>query len=143
MKEEKDLLKPRYKQISSFPFFGTPFLRQKLALRFIVGKIFVMDIVDEDGSSTSDGSYGEDFFKDYPHLFKRLEWWEERAKEDLPEYIKGKTTGHLYQVKEYHYLDTEEGMALTINGRWRILRDMQPATLEEYTTYINTQKLKA
>ena len=24
----------------------------------------------------------------YPHLFKELEWWEERAIEDLPDYVK-------------------------------------------------------
>ena len=35
---------------------------------------------------------------DYPAIFKKLEWWEERTNEDLPKYVKIERTGKVMKL---------------------------------------------
>ena len=37
---------------------------------------------------------------DYPHLFKKLEWWEGRKEEDMPKYIKFEWNGKVDEVRK-------------------------------------------
>jgi len=75
----EELLKPRYKAIASYP-----------DSQFPLNKIIEMEIV----SNASMYHFGnnrweyECWFMDYPHLFRKLDWWEERKLEDMPEYVK-------------------------------------------------------
>lgn len=39
--------------------------------------------------------------RDYPHLFRKLDWWEERQPEDMPEYLKDIADGELFKVREW------------------------------------------
>lgn len=35
----------------------------------------------------------------YPHLFRKMQWWEERMNEDMPDYVK--CGNHVYKVSEW------------------------------------------
>jgi len=61
----KELLKPRFEVIASFP-----------NSYYKVGNILQGDLIfcDPEG----------DKYSDYPHLFRKLNWWEKRSIEDMP-----------------------------------------------------------
>jgi len=84
-----DLLKPRYKVIADYPYS-----------KFNIGDIISMTHKEDVGmgqfewatdfiGDEEDGMerYGEREFSYYPHLFKKLEWWEERDKYNMPKYV--------------------------------------------------------
>lgn len=83
-------------------------------------------------------SYLEDFFKKYPHLFKPLQWWEERNPEDMPQYAKRRHNGK------------SEWVVSKIDGQFFILQswanigelELLPSDELEYTAYQSSQKLK-
>jgi hypothetical protein len=72
----KELIKPRFKVIADFPCSSV-----------IVGEII------RTGESlmayvVSQGEFNEkECLTDYPHLFKRLNWWDERSEKDMPDRI--------------------------------------------------------
>jgi hypothetical protein len=68
----QELLKPRYKVIEDYPFSDC-----KLGEIFTEGKL--------------EAAFFNNLSK-YPHLFRKLEWWEERDEKDMPEYLR--TTEH-------------------------------------------------
>ena len=63
----QELLKPRYKVIADYP-----------------GNIWAIGSVLDLNISKQLSSY----YDKYPHLFRRLEWWEDRDVKDMPEYLK-------------------------------------------------------
>ena len=115
----KELLKDRWKVIADFP-----------DSYFKVG-----DIEDRDWAkyvNTEDEADGILWkISDFPHLFKKLEWWEEREIKDLPDYIKYKNK--IYKV--YWKCDSSvrcekhpsDGIGL--NGDWG---SCLPSTEQEY-----------
>jgi hypothetical protein len=55
--------------------------------RFIIGDIFNYD--DEADAFWCRGHvFTEQRLLSYPHLFRKLEWWEDRSPKDMPEYVK-------------------------------------------------------
>ena len=83
---KEELLKPRWKVIADFPDSD-----------YKVG-----DIEDRNwtkyvnGEDDTDGIVWQ--ISDFPHLFKQLEWWEERTISQLPDYVK--YNNRIYKVKE-------------------------------------------
>jgi hypothetical protein len=70
----EQLMQPRYKVIADYPKSIHP-----------VGTIIDAGWQSEDLLYCDwDGPRCRDF----PHLFKKLEWWEEREEKDMPEYVK-------------------------------------------------------
>jgi hypothetical protein len=69
----EELLKPRYKVISTYPLSD-----------FKVGQI----IESESWGVSIDAYYIEFSFLNYPKIFQELKWWEERQIEYLPKYLK-------------------------------------------------------
>lgn len=67
-------------------------------------------------------------FQSFSHLFRKLEWWEERNEKDLPSYVKGQATQRIVKVKEY---DLEGGWIEFIDG-FGVSKNYLPATEEEY-----------
>ena len=112
----EELLKPRYKVIADYPF-----------MQWALGQIILL-------TTGNDGDY---YFEKFPHLFKKLEWWEERKPEDMPEYVKS----------ELGVFKAEWKMsALTMFVRDRNDPDdiwimpsekITPATEQEYQRFIN------
>ena len=81
----EDLMKPRYKVIADYP-----------GNIWMVGTIMDLDMSKQLVS----------FYDKYPHLFRKLEWWEERKIEDMPEYVK--CLGFVRKFKKWHH--QENGM---------------------------------
>lgn len=76
----------------------------------------------------------ESFFTLFPHLFKKLEWWEGRKPDEMPEYVK--YNDGIYKVEKpltiisgYIYTEGEVIEAP--------LKQTLPATLAEYEQYTN------
>lgn len=107
----EELLRPRYKVIADWPGNRMP-----------VGVILMSTTHD---CFIWDGLiYHKSMLEHHPHLFKKLEWWEERKPEDMPEYYK--IDGAIYKWGREHGLDC-------CIARGRVL----PSTESEYNTYIN------
>lgn len=96
----EDLMKPRYKVIKDWP--GMEFFR--------IGEIIITksELIYCDGQGKK--------YSDYPHLFKKLEWWEERSKNELPEYLRFKE-GYPMKVEKWD-LKNEQGWIASDGRTW-------------------------
>jgi hypothetical protein len=87
----EELLIPRFKVIADYPTMDRN------------GNYMVGDILTDNGKTAVLKQNGDAVFvcewKKYPHLFKKLEWWEERNIEDMPKYILGQNRGDWHYVK--------------------------------------------
>lgn len=75
-----ELLKPRFEVINTFPYNE----------RFPVGRIIkfpYFDEIDEVWTLSSESSLDHTYFDQYPHLFKKLQWWEHRDISDMPKKV--------------------------------------------------------
>jgi hypothetical protein len=132
MLSKEELLKPRYKVIADYPL-------SEYKVGFIIqGTGFTKPWKD---------NFKTFFYEDYPNIFKKLEWWEERKIEDLPEYVRfGEFDKEhaIYKVKYFtgkevelyaHYMPC--GFAENMNLYLVSLKfpNNFPATHEEYEQY--------
>lgn len=141
----EELLKPRYELIADFPGNTRP-----------VGFVFVMDSEDSEGRYTTTGYLLESFFTQYPHLFKPLEWWEERKIEDMPGYLRVVITdfikftkGQIIRVEKHKSNSFNQIVpSLFISNDKQgppphpdcfCYKDFLPATEAEYNAYLNTK----
>ena len=132
---QEELLKPRYEVIADYPNNE----------KYKVGDILQLETTGGVSNTLTDDNYVdeyESFFITYPHLFRKLEWWEKRDIKDMPEYVKCTQTpdqlhfpNEVYKVKwiGYSWGESEKGTIVTGTNCYI------PATLEEYTNYINPQ----
>ena len=128
----EELLKPRYKVIA-----------EDTSGNFKVGDIFYWRSSGESGWGGNDGYYSlsnkapkdvdklfvPTYVDQYPHLFRLMHWSEERKPEDMPKYVKYIATGAISK------LTTE-----MIDYGVIVMEDYLPATLSEYTEYINSKR---
>jgi hypothetical protein len=126
---KEELLRPRYKVINIWPDMD------KMAL--CQGEIITLDkqFVNKQACiRRGDSTLYDAFFDNYPHLFQPLEWWEERAPEDMPKYLKWVYTGVICKYHRhlgaYFYLEDDNsfGYALT---------NTIPATIADYNAWKN------
>lgn len=117
---KEELMKPRYKVVMDYP--GSPYN--------------INEVIEPSGVNMH-----QYLLKQYPDLFKPLEWWEERKVEDMPEYIKRK--GCVYKISKW---DMEKNRVAGYDrGYWLYLAPatsewhLIPATEIEYLTYINSK----
>lgn len=124
----EQLLIPRYVVIADYP-----------GSKFKVGQIIeFVSRADKEFSFTEewfvvmDGfAFGETWFQQWPHIFKALQWWEARQKNDLTGYIKLFLNG---EWRVFHIDITDEGiMKWQFGGRRP--EEFQPATEQEYNQY--------
>ena len=111
----EELLRPRWKVLADYP--RNP---------FEVGNILE---TDDKGVYTLWEHDGKDYLtlSDYPSIFKRLDWWEERDEKDLPNYVKYKGC-EMFRLKVNNY--QEDCVNHNIGCDWISL--YEPATEEEY-----------
>lgn len=84
-----ELLRPRYKVIADYP--GNKY--------YPVGKIIT--ILDGNRPINDNGYRVQRCdFDEFPYLFKKLQWWEERKEEDMPEYLKDEHS-EVFRVENY------------------------------------------
>lgn len=129
-KKEADLLIPRYEVISDWPGRKD----------FVVGEVVTLDkpfspqyqmyeIVDCQGPR----KYINSFFDMFPLQFKRLEWYEKRKIDEMPEYVKYWDTSLYVPVDRVCKFSDAP-----FNDTWTST-NFQPATKEEYETYKSKQ----
>ena len=81
------------------------------------------------------------FYDKYPHLFKKLEWFQERSLNEIPRYLKFKIDGEVCKVAKQAEATPSDVYCQRINERdgeyyqWLSLYDLLPATKEEYEQY--------
>lgn len=123
-----ELLKPRYKVIATFPY-----MTSVGDSGFAFGEIFYPEF-----------KYGKYFFNEvsidgYPHLFKKLEWWENRKESEMLGYVKT-AFGICKVVKHFvsKYSDIKTGQQCVIDDgqfeRALYYNTLQPATEEEFNS---------
>ncbi len=143
----EELLKPRYLAVGTgdnhYP--DSP---------FNVRDAIELDKIDKGKPSTNwqyqyvrhDGVYTmyQSEFDEYPHLFKKLEWWEERTQKEIDDvfYVKSKSGNSFrktYKIdtrtKKITLFKIEEDGLTTVT----ILDNWLPATQSEYEQFKKTQ----
>lgn len=119
-----ELLKPRFILIKSYP--GN--LHEIGTIIHNLGR-----------GNLNKGKALETSFDNYPHLFKKLEWWEHRKLEEMPEYVK--KNDDVLLVNKYDF--DSNTVYVEVNYPFSLrsfLNKSMPSTLEEYTTYINSKQ---
>lgn len=140
----EELLKTRYKVIAAYPHSI-----------FDVGEILQIGNYDGhllykwvDGIGVECEEY-EVFFKDYPHLFQKLEWWQERSESEMPEYVKDKNG--VYKIKNFavknecKVFEIYDFDAMKRGSGWSIflldkLRNFAPSTEQEFINFKGKEK---
>lgn len=131
----EELLKPRYKVIAPWP--GT---------HWEVGDIF--EYGDHNCFKTESQPsipMHVSVLDEHPHLFKKLEWWEDRKLEEMPEYVKSIMQEYTYGVKVGVVIMVKEWVRLC-DAMYAIQSRKEeyhascfvPATADEYNAYLQT-----
>jgi hypothetical protein len=147
MLTKEELLKPRIKVTGPYPHSPYQVGEQ---VKSVAGRWHLTTTAyrDEFGENIGQENYvAESTIAEYPNLFQRLEWWQERKPEDMPGYVRfgeSEMRHTVYKIKEWHLngiygLDTVCAIAeepkdyLLIFGGGKCY----PNTEAEYLTYKN------
>ena len=124
----EELLKPRYKVIADYPNNV-----------FQVGQVVNFKLT-RNGDwiyqwARYDGMYemGILEFADYPNIFQKLEWWEERSENDLSEIKYAKTIAG-NSVRTVLRFELYWNKIVLDGGKVRSIKNWLPASKEEYET---------
>lgn len=125
----EELLKPRFKVIADYP--GS--------------ECFIGSVICKSGDSYRDESgfmiMATNKPENYPAIFKRLEWWEDRKVEDMPEYLKIEGHEPIFKVEKWICENDTMYASLPYPAPSHTMGSKYyksfPATPEEYTQYIN------
>jgi len=137
MDKIQELLKPRIlciKPDTSGKFKeGDIFYKRDLN----VGYVYVTSDFEGFNGKVLKAEHGENF----PHLFRKLEWWEMRKVEEMPEYLKFHD-GEVIKVNNWNIetlcCEREDGGGCNLD-LWAKGYGYFPSTEQEYLTYINNQ----
>lgn len=129
----EQLLQPRYEVIADYP--NSPFK---------VGEVLNFKEIYPFSGFSFDiphlGIVAPEYFDKYPRLFRKLEWYEHRKPEDMPEYLIGSASDIVYKVDRYDF----ETNTIYINGNCQFtytsfIQTKLPATAAEYEEYVNNK----
>lgn len=130
----EQLLIPRYKVIADYP-----------DSKFVIGDMLFMykykssesmyTYVTNPESALNGTSLKPEYVEKMSHLFKPLQWWQDRKREDLSGYIKRMTDGvwDVYQINIQNKDDMSWKFGMISN------KEFLPATESEYLSYINSK----
>lgn len=124
-----ELMKPRYKQIADYP-----------NSLFKTGDIlYIFETVEEcEAFNTREGhaprlnSY--DQWGKYPDIYQRLQWWQDRLPENMPEYVKDEN-GIVGKLGERYSRNLKNCVMVTFKEGNAIVNHFKhwlPATKDEY-----------
>lgn len=128
----EELLKDRYKVIADYP--NSP---------YTVGDVYKFkkklrnSFYEKENGFSQTNLYAPE---KYPHLFRKLEWWEERTIDEMPEYVRD-NNGRILNPK--HFLNSwgkPVPKGCTHEGRFYSYSSMLPSTETEYLTYKQSKK---
>jgi hypothetical protein len=141
----EELLIERYKVIAPYPH--SPYKVGDIIKpnngRFVLTQTTHRDEFGE--TVRTEHLHKSDVAKYYPHLFQRLEWWEDRKPEEMPGYVKWDYKPKVDSEVMKNYVRKVEGWqqanyGVITDGQTTASRHWLPATLEDYTAYINQQQ---
>lgn len=127
----EQLMQPRYLVIADYPdcFANVGVV---LNLKYNSGQSqYEYDHTEHGGTYTS----SESWFDEYPHLFRRLEWWEFRDEKDMPEYVKTVGGEIVFKFHGFGRLQNEYAVVNKDPYRSFPLNILIPATKNEYQNY--------
>ena len=143
MKSKEELLVPRYKVSEQ----GYP------CMPFEPNEILLLDQIDKDNIFKTGYFFirkarfwYESFLKSFPSIFRKLEWWEERSIEDMPEYVMNTTpdnTSQYHKVKQWHQSESKwepffaQLVGDVVEDRRFSIAFFQPATFDEYNAFVS------
>lgn len=140
----QELLKPRVKVIALWPFCQH---HNSIKDQPKVGDIFEVS----PGGSIANDSMTVLRVEIYPHLFRKLEWWEERDESKMPGYVKPDPNGIIESLaKSEQVFDARGKWELEIENFWLVLSEghhihashLLPVTAADYHAYISSPELK-
>jgi hypothetical protein len=126
----EQLLIPRYRVIADYP-----------CSEFLVGDIFIFDDSESyDNLYDSKNGVFINTVEKYPHLFKKLEWWEERKISELPKHIawydpsdKAELLPKYFEVLAWGTSPNKANiLRCHTKDAYFFISDCKPATEEEY-----------
>lgn len=136
---KEELLKPRYKVIGLYPH--CPF---EQGVILIQDEALEWHSLEHGYPESEKNILGTDVEK-YPHIFKKLEWFEEREKHELTIYLKDRPESfEKYHKQRYlkvidSYGTIEFYKALT-DGGWVRMPDTLPITEQEYLEFTTNKQ---
>jgi hypothetical protein len=117
----EDLLKPRYKLIATYP-----------KCQYEIGDNFIWEEKNEEQSSF-------EMFGMFPHIFKRLRWWEDRKPNEMPKFILHKDGG-VFEVFQWLLTKNGESWLADTGTEYLYISDIMPVLESEYISYENENK---
>ncbi len=123
-----NLMQPRYEMIADYPnsYINVGCIITELQEHISIGRS--ISIEGKVIISSVD-------FKKYPHLFRKLKWWENRDISEMPMYLRHKLMDHILKVEEYFLSDRY--VRFKDHSVKHPIIWYDPATLEEYEAFIN------
>lgn len=120
----EELLKPRYKVIADFPWSI-----------YKIGDIINSDIL-------AIGARYRNGLNNFPAIFKKLEWYEDREYKELPQFIRHSPTPddiHFFKVENWYSNPNTSQIAgvYVENGHRLFIIDCQPATEKDFINQSN------
>lgn len=91
----EELLKQRYEVIAEYP--GSEF---KIGTILVPIKNATSPWYHSDENSMIAGLLLSDL-ENYPHLFRKMNWWENRTAEEMPQKLMSLTDGEVYEIEEW------------------------------------------
>lgn len=119
----EQLMITRYKVIADYPFSN-----------FKIGE--VIELVPPKGMNTPVAViskrvwFGKDF--DYPYLFRKLEWWEERKLSDIPKYLLIRDEKRVIRVSKMRKEFGDGDIYVTFPGGHASIVHFLPSTEAQY-----------
>lgn len=134
---KEELLIPRYKVIARWPNMAD--------FRLLEGVTIELSEVDDDKirfAKVGEGHCYSEWFNQYPHLFRCLEWYKDRRPEEMPEYVTWLYSDDREVSKASGWHKGHGGMYCYIEGKLVHpgMSNLMPADESEYIAYINKQK---
>ncbi len=120
--EIKELLKERYLVIADYP---------TSKMYFHVGAILTWN--DKYYECNSNIRMAKETVEGFPHLFRKLEWWEIRSRKEMPKYLKTVKSGKLGRVSKWKYEVGKPAYAIVGQFAWAV-EIVIPITEAEYNT---------
>jgi hypothetical protein len=145
---KEELLKPRYKKINNYP--ESP-LSEPVGTIYTLSNELAYDKYPIWYYKPYDAVLGtwNRSFEHYPHLFRKLQWWEERKPEDMPEWISSIGKNLFAKVTNVFLFDIPERcMALfphlgeSGEEHECFYENYLPSDIEEYTAYQSSSNQK-
>lgn len=101
----EDLMRDRYKVVANYPH--SPYTIGDLVEISETGTSFHCTTTKDYDSFREDLVDQENYFSilriiDFPDLFKKLFWWEERKESDMPQYVKSLINQKYYKVTSFY-----------------------------------------